>query len=193
MTDGAVEGEESRPAVSRLPPAHGKQMFSMHSRRPQRLPLALLRNLHFPLFACNSTLTSQNVSLPSTSDRAILVRRDIPNDPILPLAKDDPFSRLLVQLPSEYPAAHQHLVELNRQYHHAIAAALQPKLNRYLEAQPQDTLADKQRIATSVNSDLRELGLTIRCPTDGSPAILVADIQSGARAEYFAFSLRIAG
>jgi hypothetical protein len=73
-------------------------------------------------------------------------------------------------------ASARELVALTKQ---EIAHRLAPLLNKHLHGLKQDTYTEKQAIASWVNSELRSLGLAIRCPKTGRPAILIADIRSG--------------
>lgn len=60
-----------------------------------------------------------------------------------------------------------------------VAARLEPAMGRHLKDLPQDTYEERQSLASWVNGTLRELGLAIRCPKTGKPAILVADRRGG--------------
>jgi HEAT repeat protein len=71
-----------------------------------------------------------------------------------------------------------------------FAQRLTPLLNTHLRRAPQDTYIEKQAIASWVNAELRALGLAIRCPKTGRPAILIADIRSGG-AETSRFRLEV--
>ncbi|MBE7506230.1 MAG: hypothetical protein HS101_08075 [Planctomycetia bacterium] len=48
---------------------------------------------------------------------------------------------------------------------------------------PQNTLAEKRRLASWINHELRHLGLAIRCDPSGLPGILVAMPGRGDREE----------
>lgn len=56
-----------------------------------------------------------------------------------------------------------------------IASSLEPVLNAEASARPQDTLEEKQDLATWLNRELRELGLAVACPPSQLPGIVVAD------------------
>lgn len=73
-----------------------------------------------------------------------------------------------------------------------VAAALQPSLNESFSLRPHGTLPDKQDLASEVNATLRDVGLCLRCPRTGEPAILVADFKdaSDARTGRFRFETR---
>jgi hypothetical protein len=64
------------------------------------------------------------------------------------------------------------LGELVKQH---IADRFSPSLNAELKTRPQGTYDDKKSVCRWTNGILRELGLSIRCPKTGKPAILTAD------------------
>jgi hypothetical protein len=72
------------------------------------------------------------------------------------------------------------LANVRKQVQAAIAETLTPALNAHLDAQPQDTYSEKRHLASWVNHELHQLGLNIRCPLTGLPAILVADRRGDA-------------
>lgn len=90
---------------------------------------------------------------------------------------DERFRDSTAELPTDFCQSLQAAADLSRAFHQVLAEVLQPRLNAYVKTLPQETLADKRSIATWVNAELRKLGLTIRCPKTGNPAILVADTQ----------------
>jgi hypothetical protein len=69
--------------------------------------------------------------------------------------------------------------QLERDYRLALAKMLQPLLNKELSARPQETYSEKQALATWVNRRLKEIGLAIKCPKTGKPAIVLADVKHG--------------
>lgn len=79
-----------------------------------------------------------------------------------------------------YQKVQSALASVRRQVQSAIAETLAPSLNVHLDSQPQDTYSEKRLVATWVNHELHQLGLTIRCPVTGLPAILVADRKGDA-------------
>lgn len=83
----------------------------------------------------------------------------------------------LRQLPQDYATCFEQLQQFQDRLRAEIAAAFQPILQQQAALLPLEAYADKQKIAVWVNSQLRELGLAIRCPQTGRPAILVADLR----------------
>jgi len=72
-----------------------------------------------------------------------------------------------------------------------IAAAIQAPINEKLRASSQDSYAEKQAISSWVNSELRDLGLAVKCPKTGRPANLVADLkQAGSDVSRFRLEVR---
>ncbi len=61
----------------------------------------------------------------------------------------------------------------------SIIGWLTPALNVQLGRMPHVSYKEKQEAASWANHHLRELGLAIRCPKTGRPAILVADERGG--------------
>lgn len=74
-----------------------------------------------------------------------------------------------------YQKVQSALANVRKQVQSAIAETLAPALNAHLDSQPQNTYTEKRHLATWVNHELHQLGLNIRCPVTGMPAILVAD------------------
>ena len=69
------------------------------------------------------------------------------------------------------------VTELRTAFHRFLAEQLQSRLNAHLKTVPQESYQEKQALASQVNRELRELGLSIRCPRTGLPAILIADVR----------------
>lgn len=84
----------------------------------------------------------------------------------------------LKKLPDDYLLAYAELTEFRHQFQKELANALQGRLNSHLATLPQDTFADKQKIVSDVNRDLRLLNLCLRHPATGLPAILTADFRN---------------
>ncbi len=83
-------------------------------------------------------------------------------------------------LPEGYADARVMAMALRQELVAALAAAVQPRLNAHLRSMPHETYGEKQALATWVNHELHnELGLAIRCPRTGRPAILIADTRDG--------------
>jgi hypothetical protein len=67
--------------------------------------------------------------------------------------------------------------ELRTAFHVSAASFLQKPFNVHLQSMPHETYEQKQAMASWANSQLRQLGLAIKCPKTGKPAILLADIK----------------
>src|SRR5665213_3834754 len=80
-------------------------------------------------------------------------------------------------LPDDCVACHARIEELSAAFRWEIAEAMQRRLNAHLKTLPHETFEERKLIASFVNMELRELGLTIRCPKTGKPAILIADVK----------------
>jgi hypothetical protein len=80
-------------------------------------------------------------------------------------------------LPADYEATYRQISQMRHQFLAEMSAALEGRLNPHVQQLAQETLAEKQQIAMSVNRDLRLLNLCVRCPATGHPAILVADYR----------------
>lgn len=93
--------------------------------------------------------------------------------------RPDPGRRVLELLaatePTEYPAFFDHLLALAVAVREELAARLSSRLAAQVRAMPHETYAEKQELAKWVNGQLRQLGLAVRCPKTGRPAILLAD------------------
>ena len=63
----------------------------------------------------------------------------------------------------------------NALFQDLLAARLTPAFNAHIAEQPSQTLEQKQVLAQRVNAELRGVGLAIRCPRTGKPAILRGD------------------
>lgn len=84
---------------------------------------------------------------------------------------------VLSELPVNYEESHRLLSAFRSVVLDEMAATLQPRLTKHLSQIPQETYVQKQAVASWVNHELRSLGLAIRCPKTGKPAILVADLR----------------
>ncbi len=58
-----------------------------------------------------------------------------------------------------------------------MAARFTPILNAHLRTLPRATLSEKKALSSYINAELRALGLSIKCPKSGRPAIIWADFQ----------------
>ena len=89
------------------------------------------------------------------------------------------FETLIEGLPEKYLGFASAAQKLENALRTELAAAIQPRLNVHIRSLPHETYAEKQTVASWVNDELRQLGLAIRCPRTGQPAILIADVQGG--------------
>ncbi len=78
----------------------------------------------------------------------------------------------LSELPLDFAARREALRELHGAVRTAFASSFEAVLNAHAATLPQQTYEDKKTLAKWVNAELRELGLTIRCPRTGQPALL---------------------
>lgn len=85
----------------------------------------------------------------------------------------------LAATPNDYSECYKIVSHLLHTFRSDVAALLGPRLNEALKGKPQDTYDEKQALASWVNNELRQLGLAIRDPNSGKPAILVADVKGG--------------
>jgi len=97
-------------------------------------------------------------------------------------AKSDPawlthLRDALAALPADYSASYKQITRIRHEFLAELSAAIEGRLNAHVHQLPQETLAEKQQIASKVNGDLRLLNLCLRCPATGNPAILVADFR----------------
>src|ERR1700722_1637331 len=88
-----------------------------------------------------------------------------------------PLQAALANLPEDYAAAYETIGQMRHAMLKELAAALEARINTYVQSLPQTTYAEKQEIAKKVNHDLRSLSLCLRCPATGGPAILAADFR----------------
>lgn len=81
-------------------------------------------------------------------------------------------------LPERYEDRVRALESLRHVLHEEFAQSLRPAFNHRLERVEQDDLSGAQLACTTLNADLRRLGLAIRCGKTGKPAILLAEARS---------------
>jgi len=67
------------------------------------------------------------------------------------------------------------LMEAQELFFGVLADRLAPSLNDHLTKLPQATPDNKKLIARTLNADLKALGLAIKCPRTGKPAMLHVD------------------
>jgi hypothetical protein len=76
-------------------------------------------------------------------------------------------------------------------FREVTAEVLGPRLNAHLNSIPQDTLVEKQALATWLNEQLRAIGLAIKCPKTGLPGILKADFKDSANDSVSRFRVEV--
>jgi hypothetical protein len=86
-----------------------------------------------------------------------------------------------------YAQAYQLATQWNQMFHEELAGVLAPFLNQQLRDTPQQTLPQMREVATSVNADMKQLGIAIRCPATGQPSVLVAETKSGTEANVYRY------
>jgi hypothetical protein len=84
---------------------------------------------------------------------------------------------LLDELPDDFSQCGVKAAEITHLFRAALARSLQPRLNAHIAMMPHETVAEKSALATYVNRELHKLGLAIRCPRTGGPAILTGDAR----------------
>lgn len=70
------------------------------------------------------------------------------------------------------------LKNLRQLVHEEIASELQDAFNAQIRSMPHQTYPQQRALVIWVNSQLRDLGLAVRCPKTGLPGILIADTSS---------------
>ena len=89
--------------------------------------------------------------------------------------------QLIETLPADhYTDAYKAADELLTLTKQEVAQRLSAPFNAKIRSMPQDTYQQKKDLASWVNTELRNLGLAIRCPKTGNPAILIADVRGDA-------------
>ncbi len=81
----------------------------------------------------------------------------------------------LDEMPRDYRARYEQVSAMRHAVLREFASAIQRQLNDYLQSLPQETVEEKRHIAKTVNSELRVLNLSVRCPVTQLPATLVAE------------------
>jgi hypothetical protein len=85
----------------------------------------------------------------------------------------------LAQLPQDYEERAKELMGMSHIFRAQLAASMEPSINTQIQSLPYETLDQKRSTAYWVNHELRQFGLSIRCPNTGRPAILVVDFPEG--------------
>lgn len=86
--------------------------------------------------------------------------------------------RTLANLPRDYFSAAETVRALRAVFQAEIASAMEPRFNEHIRAQPRHDYDDKRTLAGWINRELRDLGLSVRCPDSGRPATLLADYRA---------------
>jgi hypothetical protein len=87
---------------------------------------------------------------------------------------------LFAHLPAEYPPAAPRIRQVQRVFYDALTTAVEPLLRAYLNTLPSHSYTDKRALVSWLNRELREeLGLCLRDPATGRPALLSADVRYG--------------
>jgi len=81
----------------------------------------------------------------------------------------------LKDLPQEFEERRAALRSMHEVSRSTIAAAFEEALNRKAQGMPRVNYDDKKVVASWVNDELRNLGLALRCPRTGDPALLRAN------------------
>lgn len=100
-------------------------------------------------------------------------------------------SERVQQLPKAFDDAVLDLREIQHELRLGMADALTGLINAYAAEQPHDNYDERRKLASKINETLQGLGLALRCPNTGLPAILVVD-RPVAESEYtrFRFDVR---
>ena len=99
--------------------------------------------------------------------------------------------RLFARLPSETPDRFKAALAIREAFLERLADVMQPSINAFAAEQSSDTLEERRDLATTINSMLRRLSLSIRCPKTGQPGLLVADRISPERPDELRFRINV--
>lgn len=75
----------------------------------------------------------------------------------------------------DYKSLRARLTEARELFHDMLAERFTEAFNAHLAAQPQGTLQEKRSLARHANAELRNLGLAVKCPKTGEPAVFYGD------------------
>ena len=89
----------------------------------------------------------------------------------------------------DYESLRRRLTKASELFHELVVERLCEPLNTHLASLPAESLEQKQEVSRIVNRDLRAIGLTLRCPVTGEPAILRARPGLGQPGGRFQFEL----
>jgi hypothetical protein len=86
-----------------------------------------------------------------------------------------------------YQELKKHLLDLGTDFRRLQATLLEPLFNETIAKLPTDTYEDKQAFCKTVNSELNDLGLAVKCPFTGKAARLVAGTGGNPKKGRFEF------
>lgn len=75
----------------------------------------------------------------------------------------------------DYESLLNRLTEARAVFHDMLAQRFAEAFNSHLAAQPQGTLQEKRTLARQANAVLRNIGLAVKCPKTGEPAVFYGD------------------
>jgi hypothetical protein len=100
----------------------------------------------------------------------------------------------LKSLPVDYTGCRERLQQYRAIFQRELAATLEPRLNVELCARPQHNYDDKRELASWVNREAGELGLSPVCQKTGKPATIAANYRDdGSKSSRFQFIVRTNG
>lgn len=97
----------------------------------------------------------------------------------------DHLRREIRSLPPEYAARRQRLLDLRTAFHLEVARAFEVALGDELATLPQGTHEERRDLASWVNRQTRELGLSVASPKSGGPVTVVAGYRDDANSSRF--------
>lgn len=100
---------------------------------------------------------------------------------------------LLRGAPAGFEQRYAKFAALRAAFHQELSIALEPAFNEFAKQLPRDTIQDRNDLAVEVNGRLRTLGLTLKCPRTGKPAIIITDRHDPDRPEESRFRLQVQG
>lgn len=90
-----------------------------------------------------------------------------------------------------FPVLLKRLTEARQVFHELLAARFTAELNEHLQQAKRDSIEDRRNAALDISTALNSLGLAIRCPKTGEPALLRA--ETGRAGSGGHFQLRLIG
>lgn len=128
------------------------------------------------------SLTSTNGLLTLACDSAITHHQLEPQPLMYPDDSLDPTlvgnnESLLGYLSPDFDAMLKQLTVTRNWFHDQLAQQLQAPLNNFAATMQTGSAAEKSYAASTINGIVKSLGLAVRCPITGRPALLVSDTQ----------------